>query len=1093
MELATSPSWASEASEQRALPSELPTPGRALGSLAKTTFDQSDRLALVMQKLEHQGEQLAELSKQVLRSRFHLEAKFELLSTSTKNNLDQVQTSLEDKQSTTQTSDDLLKAVKNIITEEMKNRDVLLLGNMRFMVEQLQREVQQDLQDHHNRLSGVQAEVSTKVDNCVGMVKELNQAVGNLQSLCLQKSGEQMTAVQHLEHKMATHFVSAPPQPRQLPNFPVPIPAVSPAGLNVEHLKLLKLSFPTYGRPQDDPDPVLYLSKCSDFLAIKPLSDADILATFRTVLHGTARDWWEIARTQIHTWAHFQQQFLTAFLAEDYEDELADRVRSRKQEEHEPIRDFAFSFRALCKRWNPTLTESAIVKMILRNAKPQLCSQLRGRVQTVDELVRLGHQLEKDLEHIHDACPLTLEQSTPSPKRTSLVREEKPLVTCWRCKGQHSPGACPAYKSSSADQSKKGHNRKPTQSGGGNVSVSCTSSPGGTKKTRARTSVQQGSDEQMVPQLLVVPLSIGAWAGRAVVDTGASYTLLNEDVWKTLNRPQEDLKPWVKGPLYLANGETETPLGWATINIKVNDSAPSLPVAVLAPKALAYSVVLGLDYLSHTGMQINVTDKTYTFKGKPETYLFQLRCGPTLQGCTSDPSPPSGTQRRLTLLSSVPPPCSAPAAVMRTPQDYIDLAVEKCDLPETEASRLRLLLESFTKLCSSLPGRTDVLTHYIYTNTQVPIKQKPYRLSVVKQAMVKQKLQEMLESGIVEPSFSGWASPVVLVPKKDGGYRFCVDYRKLNAVTETDAYPLPNITELLESLTGTMLFSTLDLNSGYWQVTMDSMSKAKTAFITSAGLFQFQVMPFGLKNAPATFQRLMERVLGSLRGKICLVYLDDIIVYSPTVSQHFQDLQAVLDKLQGAGLTLNLKKCKFCLSQISYLGHVVTAQGISADPAKTEAISHYPVPRNIKEVQRFLGLAGWYHRFVPGFSQVAEPINALKRKGRMFHWSDRCQQAFDTLKGYLTSPPILGHPDPNYPFVVYTDASDVGLGAVLAQRKGFATEEVIAYASRSLNRAERNYSTTERECLAVIWALEKWQHYLEPKLFTVVTDHASLQ
>ncbi|KAL2083737.1 hypothetical protein ACEWY4_021510 [Coilia grayii] len=319
----------------------------------------------------------------------------------------------------------------------------------------------------------------------------------------------------------------------------------------------------------------------------------------------------------------------------------------------------------------------------------------------------------------------------------------------------------------------------------------------------------------------------------------------------------------------------------------------------------------------------------------------------------------------------------------------------------------------------------------------------------------------MLESGIVEPSFSGWASPVVLVPKKDG---FCMDYRKLNAVTETDVYPLPNITELLELLTGTMLFSTLDLNSGYWQVTMDSMSKAKTAFITSAGLFQFQVMPFGLKNAPATFQR-----------------------------QHFQDLQAVLDKLQGAGLTVNLKKCKFCLSQISYLGHVVTAQGISADPAKTEAISHYPVPRNIKEVQRFLGLNGWYHRFVPGFSQVAEPINALKRKGRMFHWSDRCQEAFDTLKGYLTSPPILGHPDPNYPFVVYTDASDVGLGAVLAQRKGSAIEEVIAYASRSLNRAERNYSTTERECLAVIWALEKWQHYLEPKLFTVVTDHASLQ
>ena len=301
-----------------------------------------------------------------------------------------------------------------------------------------------------------------------------------------------------------------------------------------------------------------------------------------------------------------------------------------------------------------------------------------------------------------------------------------------------------------------------------------TSSTRGTRKESptTKTTKEEGPGARNIPQQLVVPLNIGTWNGKAIVDTSASYTLIHASVWKALNRPNKDFKPWTSGPLFLANGETETPLGWAEVTIDLSHNACTLPVAILSPKALAYRVVLGLD---------------------------------------SQP-------------------------VVLTAQGYIDLAVANADVEEWEKASLRQLLESKPDLCCLTPGRTGVLQHHIHTNTEVPLRQKPYRMSGEKQRVIEQHLKEMLDGGIIEPSYSGWASTVIMVPKKDGGLRFCVDYRKLNAVTETDAYPLPNINELLESLAGCSVFTTLDLNSGYWQATMDASSIAKTAFLVFSTL-----------------------------------------------------------------------------------------------------------------------------------------------------------------------------------------------------------------------------------------------------------------
>ncbi len=1106
MQICTSPEPSSLSSAaQQDLPGILSTPGKGMHQLTQVKGNW-DTLTQHMQTHE---KTIGELAKELKTMSTYHNSLISNLADKLKHNQQEVLTHIsESKKHVKEETDQLNKSLKVMISDELHKAKTTYVSEVRFMIDQLQVELQQDIKSYLVTHQRNHDQLSTELTQCTQTTTTLCAAVKSLQTEFenrLERQEKQMTDLQTRDYSalpLTTPVLSASPVTAPLlPTIPASSATPSTAPLlpaPVVKSDHLKITFPTFGRQSDDMDPLLYLTRCQDFLALHPLTNADILATFRTVLYGTARDWWEVARSSITTWEEFEAAFLSAFLSEDYEDELAERVRTRTQGERESIRDFAFTYRALCKRWKPTLMDSELVKMILKNMNPYLASQIRSRVNTVDELVKLGQQLEKDYEQqLQYEKRVSSKQPLSMPQRSISIRPaEKPLVQCWRCKGHHSPGSCPHFVSSQSTSQHPSSNSKrttfPASKGTdppGNRSVSAT------LPHKSPTTGKKPPPTEIVPQQLVMPLCIGSWKGKAIVDTGASYTLLHENLWKELT--SQKLHPWTQGPLYLANGEAEIPLGWINMSIILHQKVFTIPAVVLSAKALAYAVILGLDFIFYSGLQINVADQMYSFQSNPEEYYpFQPTNASIPVISSQHPRGKMGSKKpnSLSLLSSVPPPqlnMFQPAYFDE--KTLIDTAVQDAHLPPDGKQQLRQILESNPQVCTLRPGRTEVTQHHIYTTHQVPIKQRPYRTTPAKQAVISEQLEEMLTAGIVEPSHSGWASPVVLVPKKDGSLRFCVDYRKVNAITENDAYPLPNIAEILESLSGAAIFSTIDLNSGYWQVNMDQESKPKTAFTTSLGLFQFNVMPFGLKNAPATFQRLMENVLGELRGNICFVYIDDIIIYSPSVAQHFSDLQAVLHKLQMAGLTINLKKSNFCLQEITFLGHVVNVQGIAADPSKVEAIRDYPAPTNIKEVQRFLGLAGWYHRFVPNFSRIAEPINALKKKGCSFLWSQQCQQAFEHLKYCLTSPPILGHPDLQLPFTVYTDASDTGLGAVLTQRKEQGLEQVIAYASRTLNKAETNYSATEKECLAVIWALEKWQHYLEHKLFTVITDHSALQ
>ena len=376
---------------------------------------------------------------------------------------------------------------------------------------------------------------------------------------------------------------------------------------------------------------------------------------------------------------------------------------------------------------------------------------------------------------------------------------------------------------------------------------------------------------------------------------------------------------------------------------------------------------------------------------------------------------------------------------------------------------------------------------------QQPVKQKLRRFSPAVKEAVETECFKMLDMGYVSPSRSPWASPIVPVRKKDGTMRFCVDYRQLNSLSKKDAFPLPRIDDQLEKLSGAQYFCTLDLYSGYWQIKVAQKDREKTAFVTHVGLFEFNVMPFGLTNAPATFQRMMQEVLGELLDNMCLVYIDDVVVYAKTWDQMLKNLNTVLQRIDEYGLKLKASKCFLFQKSIKFLGHVISGDGIQTDSDKVAAIKDFKVPTRVKHVRSFLGLTGYYRKFIKSYALLAEPLHCLLRANASFRWELAQQQAFDALKDALCQAPVLGFPVHGLPYIVDTDASLVALGGVLSQVQD-GQERVIAYGAYTLCKQQRNYCATKRELLAAWYFVVKlWNCYLEGTTFTLRVDHSALK
>ena len=496
-----------------------------------------------------------------------------------------------------------------------------------------------------------------------------------------------------------------------------------------------------------------------------------------------------------------------------------------------------------------------------------------------------------------------------------------------------------------------------------------------------------------------------------------------------------------------------------------------MPVDLIVVPLENHEVILGMDWLGKHRATLNC------HRGRVQ---FDTGCGRSVwfQGMCSTPGLKvvSALRAERMLLDG----CEAYLATITTKECVGGGDPEGIPL-------VREFGDVFKSLQGVPPGRADPFKIELEPGT-APLSKSPYRMAPAEMAELKKQLEELLDKGFIRPSVSPWGAPVLFVKKKDGSFRLCIDYRGLNRVTVKNKYPLPRIDELLDQLRGAKWFSKVDLASGYHQIPIEPTDIQKTAFRTRYGHFEFVVMPFGLTNAPAAFMNMMNGVFREYLDEFVIIFIDDILVYSKTKEDHEKHLRAVLERLREQKLFAKLSKCSFWQKSIGFLGHIVSDKGVSVDPEKIKCIREWPQPRNATEVRSFLGLAGYYRKFVKGFSSVAQPMTQLTGKDVKFAWSDQCEKSFSALKDMLTSAPVLVLPEADQPYVVYTDASITGLGCVLTQQG-----KVIAYASRQLRKHEGNYPTHDLEMAAVVFALKIWRSYLYGARVQILTDHKSLK
>ena len=796
-------------------------------------------------------------------------------------------------------------------------------------------------------------------------------------------------------------------------------------------------------------------------------------------LSGAALKWYSTLSSKPASWSEFTTALSSRFDRSKRSDESFDEIYRFPDQGSTDIASYFSRFKELT--YNANMSDSLICN-IFRNKVTdgrifnRLCSENPTTMAALEELISQEAR-KMDLNARRSRSPAAPYRFDRSASR-GRPPQNAPVRVCYRCrKPGHFAAACPTFPD--AGPSKSAPPRPPSKSRKRN------------DKTAESNAISSGP--VVVPLLSnrsapEVALFFGPLRTTALVDSGSTLSLISRRFFESLPSNVVLNRSTSKLSVRLANNVSLSAV--AKVDLLVSLENNPLSVQFFVVDLANRSVILGMSFLSATCAEIFLAAGEIRF--------------PSLSALAAPAKP---------LIS-----CVELNHFAADIDDYVDAGViflcsadspprsHALDSPSLDSSSalcepLKKLLAEFpdvfpAALPKGLPPKRSA-DHKIEVDPSAKTPRRPaYRMAPAELTELRSQLKEYVENGWIRPSRSPYAAGVTFARKKDGSLRLCIDYRALNAITKKNSYPLPRIDDLIDRLNGSKVFSKIDLRSGYHQIRVAPADVEKTAFITRYGTFEFLVMPFGLCNAPATFQTLMNEVLAEHIDRFVTAYLDDILIFSASMSDHLIHIRSVLSKLRENRLCAKLSKCTFAATSVEFCGFIISAEGVSTDPAKIDLVKNWPAPTNVKELRSFLGLCGFYHKFVPRYADIASPLTSLFKKNAAWVWSPDRSSAFEQLKSLLSSAPCLAIPDPAKDYFLDVDASDSAVGACLSQRSSAAADSPLRpvyFFSRVLRGAECRYPVREKELLAVVSALKAWRHVVFGLSVTVRSDHKSLQ